>query len=461
MEDHIFKEYDIRGIVGEEFNSDDVYKIARALGTMLAAKGVKKMSTNRDGRESSEEFQNKLNQGLLDCGIDVVNCGLGSSPMHYYSMILNDSDAGVMVTASHNPKKYNGLKINLSHNHPFHGADLQELLGAVKSENFVSGNGEFSAVDVKEYYIKRLMSDFEGNKPLKVVWDNGNGSSGELINKLVKKLPGEHIVIYGEIDGSFPNHHPDPSVHANLKDLQDKVLEVGADVGFAFDGDGDRLGVVTNKGEIISNDLLLGMFAKDELSKEPEGAVIADVKCSAVLFNKIKDWGGKALMNQTGNVNIKTRIQEENAIVGGEISGHIFFNRGFYGYDDALYCAVKFLNILNSHDMTCSEMLAEFPQSFSTDEIRFEVDEDEKFSIIESITREFEKKDGFSINEMDGVRAENEHGFVMIRASNTQNVLSIRCESLVSEEHLEEMIGVAVQEMVKAGVHITKEDLLG
>ncbi|MCV6599675.1 MAG: phosphomannomutase/phosphoglucomutase [Alphaproteobacteria bacterium] len=460
MEDHIFKEYDIRGIVGEEFVSDDVYKIARALGVMLSSKGVKKMSTNRDGRESSENFQNNLNQGLIDSGIDVVDCGLGSSPMHYYSMILNDSDAGVMVTASHNPKKYNGLKINLANNKPFHGNDLQELLEVVKSEKIISGKGKLTSIDVKESYIKRLLSDFEGDRSLKVVWDNGNGASGELINRLVEKLPGEHTVIYGEIDGSFPNHHPDPSVHANLKDLQDKVLEVGADIGFAFDGDGDRLGVVTNKGEIINNDLLVGIFAKEELKKESGGIVIADVKCSKVLFNKISEWGGAPIMNATGNVNIKSRIQEEDALVGGEISGHIFFNRGFYGYDDALYCAVKLLNILNASDKTSSELLSEFPKSFATDEVRFEVLEDEKFSIIDKITKEFEKKDGFFVNEMDGVRAENDNGFILIRASNTQNVLSIRCESLVSESHLEEMIDLAVQEMVKAGVNITKEDLL-
>lgn len=460
MNKHILKEYDIRGIIEKDFNAADVYKIGRAFGTTIVRNGARTVCTTYDGRESSLEFASQMNNALKDCGLKVFATGMGTTPMNYFAIHELNVDAGVVITASHNPREYNGIKMSTAKAESFFGEDIQSLISLMDNEDFVDGEGSIEEVKIQSKYVNRLLSDLNITKDLKVVWDNGNGVAGNVLKELIAKLPGEHTILFGEVDGTFPNHHPDPSEHKNLKDLQEKVLELGADLGVAFDGDADRIGVVTNKGEIINNDILVAIFAKEELKKYPNGIVIADVKCSKVLFDKIEEFGGKALMGKTGHVYAKSSLKEQNGLMAGEISGHIIFNRGYYGYDDGIYAAIKIINIVGNTEITLSDLLSEYPKTYVTPEIRIEVPEEEKFAIANKVIDIFKKDAKFEINDIDGIRGTNSDGIVMLRASNTQNLLSVRCESLTDEDGLHRLISIVRENLAEAGVEVALDKFI-
>jgi len=453
----IFREYDIRGIVEKDLTEEDVYLIARGFGSIVARKGGKVINTNCDGRPTSPAFIKAANKGLAECGLHVKTFGLGTTPMSYYAIEELHTDGAMMITASHNPKEYNGIKFTSKGGTPFSGEEIQDLYDLIEKRDFVKGEGSIEEIELKDSYINRMIDDLELGRELKIVWDNGNGAGGAILPELIKKIPGQHTVLYGEVDGTFPNHHPDPSEHKNLKDLQEKVIELGADVGFALDGDADRLGIVTNKGEIISNDLVLAIFAKEELKRHPGMSVVGDVKCSKYLFDKITEYGGKPIMWKTGNVVIKRKLQDDPSVVlGGEISGHIFFNKGFYGHDDAVYAAIKMINIVSNSEETLSDMLNAFPKTYCTPETRVEVSDEHKFEMVEQIQKSFEEKSEYDIVGIDGIRATGPDGIVMLRASNTQNALSIRCESLVGKEGLVRLVDLTIDELEKVDVKATR-----
>lgn len=454
----IFRAYDIRGIVDKTLSSDDAYNIGRAFGTYVRRQTRNKGHTVRvcmgyDGRISSPELSEALSKGLLDSGADVDALGLGPTPMVYFAVKDRLADAGIMVTGSHNPPTHNGFKMMLQDRSVF-GEAVQEIAQLIRSQDYETGSGSYKEHDVKPSYIKRLVRDLRPTRPLKIAWDAGNGATAPVLKNFVKELPGEHILLYDQVDGLFPAHHPDPTVDENLKDLQNVVRKQGCDLGIAFDGDGDRIGVVDENGNIIRGDTLLALYAGDVLEKNPGAPVIADVKCSKVLFDEIARLGGKPVICATGHSIVKTRLAELKAPLAGELSGHIFFADKYYGFDDALYCAVRLMNILCENARPLSQMAGNLPVMVNTPEIRIEIDETRKFDVVNDLAKYF--KDQFpqaEINDVDGVRVTYDQGWFLIRASNTQNALSMRVEAQ-SQESLDDMLSILRKGLVKMGVQI-------
>lgn len=446
----IIRAYDIRGIYNQTLFDNDAFFVGKAFGTFLRNDGRKKISVGLDGRLSSQVLKERLVQGLLDCGLEVFDIGLGPTPMLYFSIYHLNCDAGIMVTGSHNPKDHNGFKMMLRQR-PFFGDDILGLAKIAGSGNFVDGEGSIAARNISDAYVERILSDcvlaesdsalldeldeFKPKKKLKIAWDNGNGAAGEIIKKLSKRIAANHVLLFEEIDGNFPNHHPDPTVPKNLTDLQRVVLGERCDFGIAFDGDADRIGVVDNEGEIIWGDQLMVFFAR-EILKEKKGAkIIADVKASDVLFDEISKAGGDAVMWKTGHSFIKAKIKETGALLAGEMSGHIFFADKYYGFDDALYAALRLINIVENSKFSLAHMRKSLPKTFSTPEIRIDVSEEIKFSTVENLKTDL-KKSGVRFNEIDGIRVTTKLGWWLIRASNTQSVLVARCEGS-SEKNLQ------------------------
>ena len=356
-----------------------------------------------------------------------------------------------MITGSHNPSDYNGFKMTLQ-NAPVFGEAIQDLGLLAEGGDFETGEGKISLPDVKDDYVNRLLKDLKATRPLNIVWDNGNGAAGEILRRLTAKLPGEHILLYDEIDGEFPNHHPDPTVDKNLEDLKRTVLKHNYDLGIAFDGDGDRIGVVDEQGTILRCDALMTIYAKDVLSRHPGAAIIGDVKCSQVMFDEISRLGGKPIMWNTGHSLVKAKMAEENAPLAGELSGHIFFKDGYYGFDDALYCAIRLMNAAAETQEPFSSLSAHLPTLYNTPEVRIEVDEDKKFDIVPQITSNLKPResDDLKINDIDGVRVTTPHGWWLLRPSNTQNVLVSRVEA-DSQENLNHLKAMVEEEVSKAG----------
>lgn len=448
----ILREYDIRGTVGDTLREEDCYFIGRAFGTLVKRRGGQKVVVGYDGRESSVAFSANVMRGLTDCGLDVENIGLGPTPMTYYAMKTRGMDAAVMVTGSHSPLSYNGIKMAYSSG-PFYGAMVQEIGKLAAAGDFESGSGGVTTADVQDEYIARMMQDYHGTRDLSVAWDCGNGATGEIIRRLVKKLPGKHVLLFDEIDGTFPNHHPDPTVAKNLVDLQKAVRDNGCDIGIGFDGDGDRIGAVDAAGNILWADIIMAVYAAEVLGTHPGAHIIADVKCSRVLFDEIERLGGKPVMWNTGHSLIKARAQELQSPLAGELAGHICFADKYYGFDDAPYCAVRLLDILSRAEKPLSALVAHLPKMENTPEVRFHVPADRKFQIAPEILARLraENAKDVSINDIDGVRVTTPDGWWLMRASNTEDVLTIRAEGF-NAEGLERLKAQLVSQLSQSGI---------
>ncbi|MDE2457688.1 MAG: phosphomannomutase/phosphoglucomutase [Rhodospirillales bacterium] len=422
------REYDIRGIVGETLNEADAFAIGRVFGSIVAEAGGKTVAAGRDGRLSSPALSKALIEGLLASGMEVVDVGQGPTPMLYYASFTAPADGAVMVTGSHNPANYNGFKMMLK-NKPFFGAQIQDLgARAAKGQVVPEAKGSVRQQDVSEAYVARLLQDWDGTRALKIVWDNGNGAAGDVLRKLAAKLPGQHKLLFAEVDGAFPNHHPDPTVPKNLEALIEAVKKEGADVGVAFDGDADRIGLVDNEGHILFGDQFLVLMARDVLKHHPGGTIIADVKASQVLFDEVAKAGGKPLMWKTGHSLIKSKMAETKAPLAGEMSGHIFYNDKWYGFDDALYAAVRVLGVIARMGGTVGEFRASLPKVLNTPELRFDCPDERKFAVVAEVAERL-KESGAKVSDTDGVRVNTEDGWWLLRASNTQAVLVARAEA--------------------------------
>ncbi|MEI6984670.1 MAG: phosphomannomutase/phosphoglucomutase [Rhodospirillaceae bacterium] len=453
----ILREYDIRGVVGETLGVADLRAVGRAFGSVVARGGGSHVCVGYDGRISSPELEAALVEGLVACGITVERIGLGPTPMLYFATCEHNADGGVMITGSHNPPQYNGIKMMLGKG-PFYGLDILRLGKLAASADYVDGAGSSFATDVREKYVERLLKDYDGDyggdhncaRPLKVAWDAGNGATGEILRRLTARLPGEHVLLFDEIDGTFPNHHPDPTVAANLVDLQQAVAEHGCDFGIGFDGDGDRIGAIDNKGRIVWGDQLLALYAAVVLKTHPGATIIADVKASQTLFDEVARLGGKPLMYKTGHSLIKAKMAETGSPLAGEMSGHIFFADKWYGFDDALYCAVRLLSLVNNAGKSLAVLRDQLPTVINTPEIRFQVSEERKFEVIAEVRARL-LAEGTAFNDIDGVRVNTPDGWWLLRASNTQDVLVARAES-PNDEGLVRLKSLLAKQLLRSGI---------
>ena len=424
----ILREYDIRGIVGSTLSAADAFAIGRGFGTIVRRGGGGAVCVGRDGRLSSPAMAEAVVQGLMASGIEVRRIGLGPTPMLYYAVFETSADAGIMVTGSHNPPDHNGFKMMLGHG-PFYGPAIAELGEIAARGEFATGAGSVVDRPVFDAYVPRLRQGLgEVATVPSAAWDAGNGAAGEAMSRLIALLPGRHVALNAEIDGRFPNHHPDPTVPKNLEQLIDTVRAKKLDLGIAFDGDGDRIGVVDRNGDILWGDQLLAILASEVLQRHPGATIIADVKASQVLFDEIARMGGQPLMWRTGHSLIKAKMAETKAPLAGEMSGHIFFADGYYGFDDALFAAVRLLRVLARTGRDLAEWRAALPRVVNTPELRFDCDEDRKFPLIAEIAGRLKAR-GARVNDIDGVRVRTEDGWWLLRASNTQAVVVARCEA--------------------------------
>ena len=429
----VLREYDIRGIIGETLGADDARAIGRGFGSMLAEAGGTKVAVGYDGRVSSPMLEHALVEGLTASGMDVVRIGMSATPMLYYAEAsAADVDGGIQITGSHNPANYNGFKM-VFQGRPFFGADIQELGRRGTAGEWVDGSGAVEERDVIDAYIDRMLEALDGLDPaalagLKVGWDAGNGAAGPALEKLAARLPGEHHLLYTEVDGNFPNHHPDPTVEANLEDLRALVAEKSLDFGVAFDGDGDRIGAIDGQGRVIWGDQLLMIYAEDLLARTKGVTIIADVKASRALFDHVADHGGKPLMWKTGHSLIKSKMKETGSPLAGEMSGHVFFADEYYGYDDALYAGIRLIAASARLGRSVTELRGAMRPMVNTPEMRFQVDESRKFAAIGEIAERIAASDAVA-DTTDGVRVTTADGWWLLRASNTQDVLVARAES--------------------------------
>ncbi len=432
------REYDIRGVVGRTLHPADAFAIGRCFGSILVRGGGKTVAVGYDGRLSSPDLEPELVRGLMACGLEVLRVGLCPTPMLYYTATTMETAGAVMVTGSHNPPDYNGFKMMLGRK-PFFGVQIQQIGTMAAAGDVVAETpGRVRDADVAAEYVARLLSDWDGGDRIStVVWDNGNGAAGEVLQRLVRTLPGKHTVLNGAIDGNFPAHHPDPTVPKNLEQLIAAVREQGADLGIAFDGDADRIGVVDDKGEMLFGDQLLVVLARDVLKSYPKATIIADVKASQVLFDEIAKAGGTPLMWKTGHSLIKAKMADTGSPLAGEMSGHVFFADKWYGFDDALYASVRLLGILARLPDKLSAVREALPHVVNTPELRFDCPDTRKFGVIEEVAARL-RQSGAKVADIDGVRVATEDGWWLLRASNTQAVLVARCEA-TSEAGLERL----------------------
>lgn len=444
----ILRESDIRGIVGKTLFAEDSRALGRAFGTIVRACGGSSVCVGYDGRLSSPDLEKALVEGLVSAGISVHRIGCGPSPMLYFAVHELDTHGGIMVTGSHNPPDYNGFKMMLGKS-SFFGKDIKRLGEIAASGNFASGNGDVLLDPQIEPYVERLLEGCDRLGDLTVAWDPGNGAAGEVVERLTARLPGRHLLLNEKIDGTFPAHHPDSTVPENLVQLQKTVSEEECDLGIAFDGDGDRIGVVDGSGRILWGDQLMMLFAEDVLRDKPGATVIADVKASQTLFDRIAELGGNPLMWKTGHSLIKAKMRKTNAPLAGEMSGHIFFADKYYGFDDAVYAALRLLGILARTSKNLSELRDMMPRVVNTPELRFECADDRKFEIIENVRSRLDAANA-EFDDIDGVRVTTEDGWWLLRASNTQEVLVARCESQ-SEDGLERLMGKLTRHLRQSG----------
>jgi phosphomannomutase len=448
----ILREYDIRGIVGTNLFAADATAVGRAFATTLAEAGGKRVAVGYDGRLTSPELEAALVEGLVVSGIDVVRIGRGPTPMLYFAAATLGVDGGLMVTGSHNPPSHNGFKMVLG-GKPFYAEAIQKLGAIAAALGAPSGpRGRVEDCDISEDYIARIARDYHGDKQLTVAWDPGNGATGEIVSRLTARLPGTHYLINAVIDGHFPAHHPDPTVPENLVELQHEVARHGCDLGIAFDGDGDRIGVVDAKGRILWGDQLMIVLARDVLKRHPGAPILADVKASDVLFAEIARAGGKPVMLPTGHSPIKAKLAELRSPLAGEMSGHIFFGDGWYGFDDAIYVAVRLLGILSGSADSLTEIADSLPVMFNTPELRLPCDEARKFAIVAEIAERLRQR-RTEVSDIDGVRVKTPDGWWLIRASNTQAVIVARAES-ASEAGLARLKDQITGELTASGLEV-------
>jgi phosphomannomutase len=447
----VLREYDIRGIVGRTLHDDDAFAIGRCFGSVVARGGGRTVAVGYDGRLSSPALEQALTRGLRASGMEVIRIGRGPTPMLYYTATKLGTDGACMVTGSHNPADYNGFKMMLGRK-PFYGPQIRALGGMAASGDVVEeAEGAERNVEMQDDYVSRLLADWDGgDRLLKAVWDNGNGAAGDVLKKLGAALPGEHVVLNGEVDGRLPAHHPDPPGPKNLEQLIAEVKRQKADVGIAFDGDADRIGLVDDQGQILFGDQLLVVLGRDVLQHNPGATIIADVKASQVLFDEIGRAGGNPLMWKTGHSLIKAKMAETGAPLAGEMSGHIFFADRWYGFDDALYAAVRVLGIIARQEEPLSAVRNALPQVINTPELRFDCDDTRKFAVIEEVAARL-KAEGAKVAETDGVRVLTDDGWWLLRASNTQAVLVARAEAL-TEEGLERLKADLVRQLEASGL---------
>lgn len=451
----VLREYDIRGIIGETLGPDDARAIGRGFATMLAEAGGSKVAVGYDGRVSSPLLEHALIEGLTASGMDVVRIGMGPTPMLYYAEAsADDVDGGIQITGSHNPANYNGFKM-VFQGRPFFGADIQELGRRGAEGEWADGSGEVESRDVIDAYIERMIEALNGVEPgvldsLKVGWDAGNGAAGPALEKLTARLPGEHHLLFTEVDGNFPNHHPDPTVEENLEDLRKLVADKSLDFGVAFDGDGDRIGAIDGEGRVIWGDQLLMIYAEDLLARTKGATIIADVKASRALFDHVATHGGNPVMWKTGHSLIKSKMKETGSPLAGEMSGHVFFADEYYGYDDALYAGVRLMTAAARLGRSVTQLRGAMPPMVNTPEMRFQVDENRKFAAIEEIAGRIAASDAVA-DTTDGVRVTTDDGWWLLRASNTQDVLVARAES-EGQEGLDRLVAQIDAQLEASGL---------
>ena len=424
----IFKAYDIRGIVEQELTPEIVKLIGLAIGSESIEKGERGVVVGRDGRLSGSSLMESLKAGLKQSGCHVVDIGMVPTPLVYFATYTKAATSGVMITGSHNPPEYNGFKIMIA-GEALSGERIQELYQRIKNNDFTSGHGTSTKVDIEDDYIDRVKSDIKLSKPLNIVVDCGNGVAGNIAPKLFEQLGVKVNKLFCLIDGNFPNHHPDPSKLHNLEDIIKEVVDTGADMGFAFDGDGDRLGLIDNKGNVIWADRQMILYSRDILERNPGAKIVFDVKCSSLLPKDISEHGGEPIMSRTGHSFIKAKLKETGAALGGEMSGHIFFKERWYGFDDALYTGARLLEILSKTDQTCEQVFANLPNSINTPEINIHFDEQgQQFSAMDNLANNV-SFDGAKITTIDGVRVDYPNGWGLVRPSNTTPCLVLRFEA--------------------------------
>jgi phosphomannomutase len=447
----ILREYDVRGIVGKTLTREDAWALGRSYGTLASDEGARRIAVGRDGRLHSPEMEGALVDGLMETGLDVVRIGVGPSPMLYYATEVLGVQGGIQVTGSHNPPEYNGFKMLLNGRSVF-GEEIQELGRRSAAGAWSDGSGMSEPADVLDSYVDRLVQDFRG-RGFRVGWDCGNGAAGPALEKLVKKLPGEHFTIHTKIDGTFPAHHPDPTVEANLADLKALVRDNNLDMGFAFDGDADRIGAVDSTGRVIWGDQIMMILAQPVLKELPGSTIIADVKASQTLFDHIGALGGQPLMWKTGHSLIKSKMKETASPLAGEMSGHIFFKHRWYGFDDALYAAVRMIEAVGESGKSLTQLVDEMPKSVATPEMRFPVDESRKFSVVREVLDRLTSA-AAEVNNVDGARVNTPDGWWLLRASNTQDVLVARAEAK-DEAALDRLIAQLDEQLAESGVERT------
>jgi phosphomannomutase/phosphoglucomutase len=427
----IFREYDIRGVADTELLSPDIVDLGRALGTLLRRKSGKRINLGRDCRLSSTRLRDALNEGLLSSGCDVTDIGVVPTPLLYFSAVHLKADGAVMITGSHNPAEFNGFK-TVCGSGTLHGETIQEVLHLIQKQDFERGSGHASDMDLSAAYIDAVAPQFQFDRRIKVVADAGNGTAGPLVHRLLQRINCDVTELFFEMDGHFPNHHPDPTVPANLKHLQDAVREHKADLGIAFDGDSDRIGAVDEHGNVIYGDMLLLIYGREILARKPGATFIGEVKCSQIMYDELERLGGHPIMYKTGHSLIKAKMKEERAELAGEMSGHMFFADRYFGYDDALYAACRLMEIVSKSGKPLSAQLDGLPKTVATPEIRIDCPDEMKFDVVERVARQFKKT--HKVIDVDGVRVLFSQGWGLLRASNTQPVLVMRFEA--SNENL-------------------------
>jgi phosphomannomutase/phosphoglucomutase len=426
----IFREYDIRGIADVELGDIDIELLGRAVGTYLRRHGGDRVNLGRDCRLSSARLRNALICGLKASGCHVADIGVVPTPLLYYSVFHLQAAAGVMITGSHNPPEYNGFKIVCGPS-AIHGEEIQEIRRLIDGRDFLTGPGSEQSVDVAEPYVNEIAAQVHFARRIKVVIDAGNGTGGPVMHRLLQKLGCEATELFFEMDGRFPNHHPDPTVVENLSALAEAVRKRGADLGIAFDGDTDRIGAVDEHGNVVYGDRLMIVYAREILTRKPGATFIGEVKCSQLLYDDIRKRGGNAIMWRTGHSLIKAKMKEAHAELAGEMSGHMFFADRYYGFDDALYAACRLMEIVAQSGKPLSAQLADLPQTFTTPEIRVDCPDNVKFEVVRRVTERFRRT--HAILDVDGVRVLFPEGWGLVRASNTQPVLVLRFEASTPE----------------------------
>lgn len=444
----LLREYDIRGVVGDTLNEADAYAIGRGFGTLIVRAGGRSVAVGYDGRVSSPAMEAALVSGLNDAGVDAVCIGLGPTPMLYYAEVKLQVDGGIQITGSHNPANYNGFKMVFQHA-PFFGSDIQKLGRMAAEGDWETGSAGSTQVDIMDRYVARLLQG-QRIEPFRIGWDAGNGAAGPVIDKLVKLLPGEHFTLFTDVDGNFPNHHPDPTEEKNLVDLRTLVAEKSLDFGLAFDGDGDRIGAIDGEGRIIWGDQLLSIYAEPVLKELPGATIIADVKASQALFDRVSELGGQPLMWKTGHSLIKSKMRETGSPLAGEMSGHVFFKHGYYGFDDALYAAIRLITASGDLGKSVTEMRGAMPDLVNTPELRFQVDETRKFAVVTEVLERL-RAAGADVDDTDGARVNTADGWWLLRASNTQDVLVARAEAK-DEAALDRLLAVIDEQLSLSGI---------